>query len=402
MRVRDLIKEKGFEYLIYALLLSLFFSKAIPNIILAILSIWTIIDCRNNKGLGLNFTFSSRTILLVLLGFLTVKSVFFGTILYDFKVYKGFFLLFWLTVVLKKVTDFNSLKGVILWGINSAILCSVFLVSLFFLKHHTLPFSNTAEVNELLLLERPYIGFIAVVGFLLAIEKAFISIRGKYFWIINAVLLFLFIILISARISIITLFLVAIIYLFFYAKISLLKKVVFLISFIVFFGLIVVTNKNISERFFVKNNLEESLKVASDYEPRIVIWNCAFSMTQKSDFNSLIGFDGYGTISDNFLDCYSSTIENVSKKDYFLSEKFNSHNQFIDLYLIGGLIGFGLFVAFFIKLFSEVRENFFQTAIVTAFLLFFCVENIFYRQFGCYLVGIFILTLSHVKNKINE
>ncbi|CAA9199717.1 hypothetical protein FLA105534_02743 [Flavobacterium bizetiae] len=166
--------------------------------------------------------------------------------------------------------------------------------------------------------------------------------------------------------------------------------------------MIVLTNKNISERFFVKSNLEESLKVASDYEPRIVIWNCAYSMTKKSDYNSLIGFKGYKEISNNFLECYANTIENISKKEYFLTEKFNSHNQFIDLYLIGGLIGLGLFVAFFIKLFIEVRKNFFQTAIIVSFLLFFCVENIFYRQFGCYLVGIFILILSHIKTKINE
>lgn len=400
--MRDLVKEKGFEYLIYALLLSLFFSMAIPNIILAILSIWTIIDYRKYRSLVLNFTFSSSAILLMLLTFLIVKSIFFGTILHDFKILKGFFLFFWLAIILKKVKDFNSFKVTVLWGINAVIVCSVVLVSLFFLRHRILPFSNTAEVNELLLLERPYIGFIAVLGLLLAIERVFISIKFKYFWIINSVLLFLFIILISARISIITLFFVATIYLFFYAKISLIKKVASLISFIVFFGLIVATNKNISERFFIKSNLEESLKVASDYEPRIVIWNCAFSMTQKSDFNSFIGFDGYSTVSDNFLDCYSNTIENVSKKEYFLSEKFNSHNQFIDFYLIGGLIGLALFVAFFIKLFLEVRENFFQTAIVASFLLFFCVENIFYRQFGCYLVGIFILTLSHVKNKANE
>jgi len=210
----------------------------------------------------------------------------------------------------------------------------------------------------------------------------------------------LFIVLISARISIITLFLLAVVYLIFYSKISWVKKGVSLVSFVLFFGLLVLTNKNISERFFVKSNLEESLKVASDYEPRIVIWNCAYLMTQKSDFNSIIGFDGYKTISNNFLDCYSSTIENPSKKEYFLTEKFNSHNQFIDFYLIGGFIGLLLFLTFFIKLLIEVRSNFFQMAIVISFLLFFCVENIFYRQFGCYLVGIFILIL--LQRKINE
>lgn len=398
--MRNLIREKGFEYIIYALLVSLFFSKAIPNIILAILSVWTIIDFRKDQILKTKFNFSSGIILLMLLVFLTIKSTLFSTISYDFKVYKGLFLLFWLVVVFKKVKDFNTVKVVILLGINAAILCSVFLITLFFIKHHILPFSNTAEVNELLLLERPYIGFIAVLGLLLAIERAIMVVKYKYLWAINALLLFLFIVLISARISIITLFILAVVYLIFYARISWVKKGISLVSFVILFGILVLTNKNISERFFVKSNLEESLKVASDYEPRIVIWNCAYTMTKKSDFNSIIGFDGYKTISNNFLDCYASTIENPSKKEYFLTEKFNSHNQFIDFYLIGGLIGLLLFVTFFIKLFIEVRSNFFQMAIVISFLLFFCVENIFYRQFGCYLVGIFILIL--LQRKINE
>jgi len=400
--MRNLIKDKGFEYLIYALILSLFFSKAIPNIILAILSVWTIIDFKNNLILKTKVTFSSTIILLILLIFLALKSILFNTIVYDLKVYRGIFLLFWLAIVFQKITDFKTLKLVLLWGINAAILCSVFLISLFYLKNHTLPFSNTAEVNVLLILERPYIGFITVLGFFLSIEKAIFSSRFNRLWVVNTILLFLFILLISARISIITLFVLSIVYLLFYAKISWAKKGMFLISFVVFFGLIVLTNKNISERFFVKSNLEESLKVASDYEPRIVIWNCAYSMKQKADYNPLIGFDGYKIISNNFLECYANTIENLSKKEYFLAEKFNSHNQFIDFYLIGGFVGLGLFVAFFIKLFIEVRKNFFQTAIVVSFLLFFCVENIFYRQFGCYLVGIFILILSHIKNEINE
>jgi len=398
--MRNLIKEKSFEYLIYFLIASLFFSKAFPNIVLAVLSVLTIIGFKKLQFFKTKFTFSSTVILLILLLFLTVKSIAFGTLSYNFKVYKGLFLAFWLAIVFKKVTNFKMLKLVLLWSINAAVLSCALLISLFYFKHHVLPFSNTAEVNELLILERPYMGFITVLGVFLALEKSCFVIKFKSLWVINAVLLFLFILLISARISIITLFLLAIIYLIFYAKISWLKKGMFLVTFVVVFVLIVVTNKNISERFFVKSNLEESLKVASDYEPRIVIWNCAYSMTQKSDFNSLIGFDGYNEISNNFLNCYANTIENPSKKEYFLTEKFNSHNQFIDFYLIGGSIGLLLFLAFFIQLWREVRTNFFHTAIAFSFLLFFCVENIFYRQFGCYLFGIFILIL--LQRKTNE
>ena len=114
------------------------------------------------------------------------------------------------------------------------------------------------------------------------------------------------------------------------------------------------------KRFFIKNNIEESLRVASDYEPRIVIWKCASGMTNQHNFNPLFGFEGYKTIEENFLDCYAETIENQSKKEYFLEEQFNSHNQFIDLFLIGGVIAFGLFCAFFINCLLKSESNFFK------------------------------------------
>jgi O-antigen ligase len=400
--MRALIKEKGFEYLVYGLLLSLFFSKAIPNIFLGVLFIWKMIDFKSIKKTKSVFFFSSAFILFVLLFFLTFKAIISGTLNDNFKMYKGLALCFLIAAIFQNIEDVKKFKTVILFGINAAVSASLFLIGLYFFQHHTLPFSNTAQVNELLILERPYIGFISVLGFFLACEKVVNKESFKRLWILNAIVLFLFILLISARISIITMFLIAVIYLLFYSKIGGYKKAASLISFIILFGIIVLTNKNISERFFIKNNIEESLRVASDYEPRIVIWKCASGMTNQHNFNPLFGFEGYKTIEENFLDCYAETIENQSKKEYFLEEQFNSHNQFIDLFLIGGVIAFGLFCAFFIKLFIEVRKQFFQTAIMVSFLLFFCVENIFYRQFGCYLFGIFVLFLAHRNQEINE
>lgn len=392
------LKKNGFEYLAYGLIVSLFFSKAIPNIFLAVLSLWTIIDFKSIQKP--KFKFSSSIFLLVLLLFLSLKSIIFGTINYDLKVYKGIILLFWLSIVFKKIKNLDRLKTVLLCAITLVVLSSIFLISLYYFENKNLPFSNTAEVNELLLLERPYMGFIAVLGVILAIEKTVKSSTLKKIWFINALILFLFIILISARISLITLFVAAGLYLLFYFKISKLKKALILISLTIGFGVLIFTNKNISERFFIKSNFSESLKTASDYEPRIVIWDCAYQMTKENDFNFLTGFKGYEIIKEHFLNCYSSKIENESKREYFLTEKFNSHNQFIDFYLIGGILALILFVVFFIKLIAESRSDFFKVATVVSFLLFFIVENIFYRQFGCYLFGIFILILPHTK--INE
>lgn len=376
------------------MILVLFFSKALPNIGLIVLTILFFIDF-DFKVFKPNF--SAKSILLFLLLYLIIKSTFYNNLSLDFRVYKGLLLLFWIYILLNKIEDIKTLKAVILIGINACVLVSVFLISIFFFQTGILPFSNTAEVNKLLLLERPYIGFIAVLGFLLALEKAISISKWRILYIFNSIALLAFILLISARISIITIFVIAGIYFLFYFKVKWYNKILYALALIILFASIIISNKNIRERFFIKNNFEESLQQASDYEPRIVIWNCAYKMTKLDDFNALTGFDGYETIKNHFLDCYASSIENQSKKEYFLSEKFNSHNQFIDFYLIGGIIAFLLFIAFFIKLFLEVKLDFFKIATAISFLLFFIVENIFYRQFGCYLFGIFILILLQTK-----
>ncbi|WP_166921428.1 O-antigen ligase family protein [Flavobacterium poyangense] len=397
--MKNLIKQNIFEYLSYIMILTLFFSKAVPNIILILLSVsfFTNFNLKEYK-----ITISSGIILFGLLALLFFKSLIYGAIGYDLKVYKGIFLSFWLSLLLQKIRNIKSFKLFVLLGINACILSSLFLIGLFFYKNHTLPFANTDEVNKLLILERPYMGFVSVLGFLLSIEKAFFLVKHRCLYIINSIILILFIILISARISIITIFCISGVYFLFYYKVKWYKKVLFSTAIILLFGLIIYMNKNISERFFVKSSIEESIQVASDYEPRIVIWNCASDMSEKKDFNLITGFKGYEIIDNNFLECYARTIENQSKKEYFLSEKFNSHNQFIDFYLIGGILGLGLFISFFIKLFYEVKRDFFSLAIAISFMLFFLVENIFYRQFGCYLFGIFILILIPAKKGSNE
>ncbi len=381
------------------MILLLFFSKGLPNVMLIILSVLFLINF-DSKIFKINY--SAKTILLVLLLYLTIKSLFYGNLPFDFKIYKGLLLLLWISVLLYKIEDIKTLKLVVLMSINACILVSLFLIARFYFQTGILPFSNTAEVNNLLLLERPYIGFVAVLGFLIAIEKAISFSNWRWIYSINSLALLAFIILISARISIITIFFIAGIYFLFYFKTKWYKKILCALSLLILFLIIVVSNKNISERFFIKSDFEKSMQEASDYEPRIVIWHCAYDMTQNNEFNRITGFEGYQIIKNNFLSCYESSIENESKKQYFLSEKFNSHNQFIDLYLVGGILALLLFIVFFVKLFYEVKNDFIATSIVISFLFFFLVENIFYRQFGCYLFGIFIFKLIPPKRINNE
>ena len=92
----------------------------------------------------------------------------------------------------------------------------------------------------------------------------------------------------------------------------------------------------------------------------------------------------------NLNDCYNSSISNVSKKEYYSITKFNSHNQFFDIFLDGGVVGTFLFLILFIFSMYSFRNNFDAIFILFSFLLFLVFENIFQRQIGTYLFGIFI------------
>ena len=394
------IKDNLFDYLVCLMVLILPFSNAIPNIFLIVLSILFLKDLSIQKIKNIRFT--GLILFAILVIYITLKAFVFETFLLDFPVYRGYLLALWLLVILHKVKDFKILKIFLLVSINTTVLASFFLIWKFYKIYHFLPFSNTGEVNELLILERPYAGFYAVLGIFLSLELTSTLKKYKFLLITSSVIMFVFIILISARLSILTIFLTAIIYLLFYQKTKAYLKTATILVLLLVFGAILQYNKNIKQRFFIRESLEKSIEIASNYEPRFVIWNCAYEMAKTTNYSLLFGLESYALINKNYIECYGKNISNPNKKDYFLTTNFNSHNQIIDYLLIGGLLAFFILAAFFIHLFSLVRKQFFNTALLVTIVFFFLVENVLYRQFGCYVFSIFVALLSIKKKHIND
>ncbi len=125
-------------------------------------------------------------------------------------------------------------------------------------------------------------------------------------------------------------------------------------------------------------------------------------MALRDDFNVVFGYSSNTIVENNYVNCYAKTIKNESKKAYFTETKFNSHNQFIDMYLNNGLIGLLLFVSFFITLFYAVKDNFFDVATLLSIVLFLLVENVLHRQTGCYIFSIFAALLLMRNHTIND
>ena len=381
------LKKNAFDYCSYLLVLTLPFSTAIPNLILVVVSLLFLKALIVDKSVKINWR--PIALLLVLFAYLFAKALIFNTYAADYKIYNGYLLLVWLLLVFQNIKNTQRFKLVIMLMATLTTLCSFVLIINYYRQTHLLPFGNDSETNTLLFLQRPYAGITAVVGFFISIS--FIKVFEKYKWwfAANAVLMALFIIIVSARLSLLTIFFMGIVFVLFYYNISLYKKIGFIVVLFGFAASLLFFNDNISKRFFVAENFRKSVDDASDLEPRVVIWSCAKDISSQPDYNHFFGLESYTDIASKYRSCYASKIDKPSKREYFLFERFNSHNQFIDFYLIGGLVAVLLFIAFLLNFFYGIKNSYTATALLMSFVFFFILENVFYRQYGCFLFALF-------------
>lgn len=249
-------------------------------------------------------------------------------------------------------------------------------------------FDFTGElVNKIILGERPYLGFMSVIGFCLSVYFGINNLKNKikqsFLFFILAILFLGFIFIISARISLLSIVLIAFFYL-----ITLKNKVFrygLLIGTVLVFCGIFMVNKNLKKRFFITENtytIEEMLK----FEPRYYIWNCAASLTQDKPF---IGW-GFVNGQDNLKLCFSKSgsFLNKEQQDYFVRSRFNTHNQFLNFFISNGIICLLLFILFFIIILFKNRNNYFIISLLISLFLFCLVENVLSRQVGAMLFGL--------------
>lgn len=390
----------AYDYIFAVLLLLLPFANVFPNIAVALLIICFAINFRSAKFN--RFRNYPVYIYYAFLAYFFIKGAFTQSLFTEWNIHKKFIILFFIPILFLQVKRTEIIKAGVVGGVMATILATIFLSLKYYFEFGSLPFGNGEVVNTLIPMERPYAGFYAVVGAIFSFGLTKRYKAYKWLFLASGIASVLFIIVISARISFLTLVVLGVVYLLFYLKIPFSRKL--LLVAIGFCGIasIFIFNKNIAERFFIKSNLKESLEVASDYEPRLVIWPCAYDQACQPNFSVLFGYPNNTTIVDNYVDCYTQKIENESKNAYFRNSKFNSHNQFIDFFLSEGLIGFLLFTAFCISLFYKVRVSFPDVALWLSLIFFLLVENVLHRQTGCYIFSIFTALLLMRNTTIND
>lgn len=329
-----------------------------------------------------------------LIAFVAVGALFFQDMERDMVVIKKIAaagLLLLLYIPLEKTE--NLLKTLIIATLVCIGIC-LYNMYWLYLSEGSFDFSAGPHVNDVLIIDRLYLGFLSILSIVASvglIGNKYSDYNKWYFG--NIVLNVLFILLISSRIGVLLLlgiFLLRILYskkrlpyLLFFAGIALIT--------IVSFSL----NKNLQERFFYTSTINKDrsyIELVKHWEPRIIIWDCATDILEEDPNSALIG-NGFYKTKDLLVDCYAGSIEEEEKRNYFIGERFNTHNQFLDFLLSYGLVPMLLFLWLFVTMIARNRKSYVKMAMVLSLLAFSLIESYFHRQIGAYFFSVSLIII---------
>ncbi|HET8886307.1 MAG TPA: O-antigen ligase family protein, partial [Salinimicrobium sp.] len=240
-------------------------------------------------------------------------------------------------------------------------------------------------------LERPYFGIILSLGTFICLKNAEKFKKNDYYLL--ALLFIGFSIYISARLSILINCLLIFIYLLKSYRIQRNTKIWTGFGFVLLIAIALGLSDNLMSRMKITNDLDKTTHLIKAYEPRFVIWPCAMEIVEN-DLNLLMGLSGFNEYDEKLTSCYAETIEKPDKREYYLERKFNTHNQFLDILLIGGILPLLVLILSFFHVWFSKQYSLELKIVFLMFFLFFLVENALHRQLGCYLFGIFVALYS--------
>lgn len=366
--------------------------RALPNILLVVIAIgfFLIAEKRDFKKLK-NPIFILFSCFLI---YLLCNSLITGHWNENLKVTEKLLLSLALIILAIPIKDFRVvLKAVILSSVF-VIIFSLYRISLLIAKTGVFEFGNSQNAIDALIIDRLYVGLICILGvlfsYLILKTKSF---RKKSFYWFTFVINFLFVFFIASRIAI--LILIILIFLKQLYRPKFLKRLLIVfISVSAFLAIAFLLNDNLGKRFFYNtdyNSHQNLVQKTLAWEPRTVIWSCSGNLMSNKQIT--ISGMGFSKIREELINCYDKEIVNPERRLWFLQEKYNTHNQYIDFYLGIGVAGALLFISMFILSLVQYKKQFFPTAFITTLFLFGVIESYFYRQMGSYYFGLILILI---------
>ncbi len=198
-----------------------------------------------------------------------------------------------------------------------------------------------------------------------------------------------FLLMLSSRGVILSLVIIMLIFLLFFAKLTTRFKVILSLIFLASIISMFTFNRRMREFFTVKTFEVVNPNYSTTY--RVNILKCSVELIKN---NWITGY-GVGDVQDQLNQCYTTKSELLLKKTY------NSHNQYLDVWLKTGIIGFLYFsfFIFFLIMKSIKNKKFLPLAIILLYSTGFLFENILSRRSGVILFYFLICFFIAFNNK---
>jgi O-antigen ligase len=342
---------------------------------------------------------------LLFFGYIALNSLFSGRLETDLTILKKIAIALGLVILYLPIQYDRKIQKAVIFSSIAAILFSVISIVYSANTNPSFEFGDSRMMIEALLVDRLYLGLISVLSILFSYR----SMRKSYhphnaYYLTAIVINVLFIVLVISKIAGIVLCFLLLIRQGYGVKKNIripiaIASVGIIISGLFFLKFQQETNTGpVSFSTFLNKNFGAS----NTTETRLITWGCSTDILKNKGI-SLTGI-GFKATKDQLALCYETKITNPDKKELFISQRYNNHNQFLDILISTGYLGFFLFCVFVIWAFMKNRAHFFQTAILCTFIAYGMVENIFHRQIGAYYVGLILIIVlaNHSYRQIGD
>lgn len=384
----------------------LVFGFKIVNIALLALLLFFIFNFKESRTKLVSYFTANKGVLIALfsmVGFQLLHGAFLGDL--TEKRFGFLALLLASAFVLSWIQEVKLISKVYVSCLTLLMVVGSYNMYTYYLSTEDFNMSAGGHIDPMLIVNRPYLGFLLLVGFLTSlflyqVDKS----KKKYVYPFFGLCFVVYLILIGNRIQLVSLIALMLIYVFFYIRIKWYKK---LLSLAVFFSgvmLLFSYNSTLIDRFELDSfsKSEDIIQRLERKEPRIVIWKCAMSFTREESFNPWIGVRTLDILDAKLEQCYDQSTVTNPMRDYFLFALFNTHNQFIEYYVLTGIIGVGLFFFLFVLLAVKIKKYFIPMALLIALFNFCLVENLFERQQGGYIFGFVLFLILEIYQSLSK
>lgn len=393
MKFSEEFKNLCYDSLFCILLLFIPSSIRIPNIITISLILFFLIDYKRSFKLDFKKLIQPHYLIFCfLMLYLFLKAIFTNTVFENN--YTLFLIVLALPFLFLKVNNPTKIMVAFIGSVLFRIAIAGYNVSKYYFEHKNLNFFEGEIINNLLQIERPYLGFLCVISTVILLWLTTIYHKIRYVLFFLAFLNIVFLSVISARLSIISIVLICVLYLIFYFNLSILKKVQIFSILLLTSSIILFFNSNLRKRLFISSDIEQSIEKFKHHEPRFIIWDCAYSIATQKEFNILFGLNSKKELENQYSYWFDKKMTNKHRANFFIQSKLNSHNQFIGTYLTSGLLGLMLLFGFLFFQWINYKENFYKTSLTLSLFFFFIFEMVLERQLGVYIFTFVICLLT--------